>query len=89
MDALPPGSGWLFTEFAAGTAAEAEALARRALADAGTGATGTLLVTDPWRAAVLWRIREDGAGFAGRSPDGQPAYPGWEDSAVPPASVGD
>ena len=88
VDALPPGSGWLFTEFAAGTAAEAEALARRALADAGTGATGTLLVTDPWRAAVLWRIREDGAGFAGRSPDGQPAYPGWEDSAVPPGELG-
>jgi FAD/FMN-containing dehydrogenase len=88
VDALPPGSGWLFTEFAAGTAAEAEALARRALADAGAGATGTLLVTDPWRAAVLWRIREDGAGFAGRSPDGRPAYPGWEDSAVPPGELG-
>ena len=84
VDALPPGSGWLFTEFAAGTAAEAEALARRALADAGTGATGTLLVTDPWRAAALWRIREDGAGLGSRTPDGAPAWPGWEDSAVPP-----
>jgi Fe-S oxidoreductase len=88
VDALPPGSGWLFAEFAAGTAAEAGAIARRALASAATGATGTLLVTDPRQAAALWRIREDGAGFAGRSPDGQPAYPGWEDSAVPPGELG-
>jgi FAD/FMN-containing dehydrogenase len=71
VDALPPGSGWLFAEFAAGTAAEAGAMARRALASAATGATGTLLVTDPRQAAALWRIREDGAGFAGL-PDGQP-----------------
>jgi FAD/FMN-containing dehydrogenase/Fe-S oxidoreductase len=83
---LPRGSGWLFAEFAAATAAEAEAAARRCLASA--GALDGAVVTDPRHAAALWRIREDGAGFASRSPDGQPAYPGWEDSAVPPASLG-
>ncbi|MEP7024609.1 MAG: FAD-binding and (Fe-S)-binding domain-containing protein, partial [Actinomycetota bacterium] len=83
---LPRGSGWLFAEFAAGTAAEAEAAARRCLAEA--GALDGAVVTDPVRAAALWRIREDGAGFASRSPEGRPAYPGWEDSAVPPASLG-
>jgi FAD/FMN-containing dehydrogenase/Fe-S oxidoreductase len=83
---LPRGSGWLFAEFAAATAAEAQAAARRCVASA--GALDGAVVTDPRQAAALWRIREDGAGFASRSPDGQPAYPGWEDSAVPPASLG-
>ncbi|MDP9397618.1 MAG: 4Fe-4S dicluster domain-containing protein, partial [Actinomycetota bacterium] len=39
-------------------------------------------------AGALWRIREDGAGLAGRTADGQPAWPGWEDAAVPAASLG-
>ena len=47
-----------------------------------------MVVTDPRHAAALWRIREQGAGLAGRSPAGAPAYPGWEDSAVPPAELG-
>jgi Fe-S oxidoreductase len=36
----------------------------------------------------LWRIREDGAGLGGRTPAGEPAWPGWEDAAVPPAKLG-
>ena len=39
-------------------------------------------------AAALWRIRADGAGLAGRTPDNKPAWPGWEDAAVPPARLG-
>ena len=35
-------------------------------------------------ATALWRIREDGAGLAGRTPAGAQAWPGWEDAAVPP-----
>ena len=45
------------------------------------------VITGP-QAAALWRIREDGAGLGGRTPAGAPAWPGWEDSAVPPASLG-
>ena len=45
------------------------------------------MITGP-QAAALWRIREDGAGLGGRTPAGAPAWPGWEDSAVPPASLG-
>ena len=44
------------------------------------------MITGP-AAAALWRIREDGAGLSGRTPAGAPAWPGWEDSAVPPASL--
>src|SRR6266511_3212307 len=60
--------------------------AHRILADAAP--LDGQVVTDPAQAAALWRIREDGAGLAGRTPAGEPAYPGWEDSAVPPESLG-
>src|SRR5690606_28415636 len=33
-------------------------------------------------------IRADGAGLGGRTPAGHQAWPGWEDAAVPPASLG-
>jgi Fe-S oxidoreductase len=36
----------------------------------------------------MWRIREDGAGLGGRTPSGEQAWPGFEDSAVPPERLG-
>ena len=36
----------------------------------------------------MWRIREDGAGLGGRTPAQAPAWPGWEDAAVPPERLG-
>jgi FAD/FMN-containing dehydrogenase/Fe-S oxidoreductase len=83
---LPPGWGWLFTEVAGAT--EAEALSRARRLGTGVGALAHRVVTDPGQARALWRIREDGAGLAGRTADGRATYPGWEDSAVPPASLG-
>jgi FAD/FMN-containing dehydrogenase/Fe-S oxidoreductase len=79
---LPKGGGWLFAEVAG---ADARDVTDR-LAAAG-GALETRLVTDPAEAAALWRIREDGAGLAGRSLP-TPAYSGWEDAAVPPQHLG-
>ncbi|WP_045878535.1 FAD-binding and (Fe-S)-binding domain-containing protein [Pseudofrankia sp. DC12] len=82
---LPRGGGWLFVETAGATEAAAVAAAWRLVADAGsldaavvTGAT----------ARALWRIREDGAGLGTRTPSGDPAWPGWEDAAVPPERLG-
>lgn len=46
------------------------------------------VVTDAAHAAALWRIREDGAGLAGRTLAGDPAHSGWEDAAVPPQRLG-
>jgi FAD/FMN-containing dehydrogenase/Fe-S oxidoreductase len=37
----------------------------------------------------LWEIRESGLGSTAFPPDGGDYWPGWEDSAVPPARVGD
>ncbi|WP_285688508.1 FAD-binding and (Fe-S)-binding domain-containing protein [Actinoplanes sp. NBRC 103695] len=88
-DAVPPlprGAAWLFVELAGDDAAEVTSRARRLAAD-GIG-EDALVVTDPAVQARLWRIREDGAGLAGRAPSDKPAWPGWEDAAVPPAKLG-
>jgi FAD/FMN-containing dehydrogenase/Fe-S oxidoreductase len=82
---LPRGESWLFAETAGATLAEARDAAARLAAD---GACLDSLVLDGSPAAALWRIREDGAGLGGRTPAGAPAWPGWEDSAVPPAKLG-
>ncbi|GLY31292.1 oxidoreductase [Kineosporia sp. NBRC 101731] len=82
---LPAGAGWLFAEVFGETQAEAEAAAAALCRDG--DALGTRVVTGS-TAAALWRIREDGAGLAGRSPAGAPAWPGWEDAAVPPEKLG-
>ncbi|WP_369797941.1 FAD-binding and (Fe-S)-binding domain-containing protein [Cryobacterium sp. MLB-32] len=84
---LPAGNAWLFVEVSGSDAAEvasrAEKLSR--LASAGRAR----IVTDAHEASALWKIREDGAGLAGRSPAGAPAHSGWEDAAVPPDRLGD
>jgi FAD/FMN-containing dehydrogenase/Fe-S oxidoreductase len=82
---LPRGGGWLFAETAGDTVEEAVAAARTLVADG--ACLDSAVITGP-QAAALWRIREDGAGLGGRTPAGAPAWPGWEDSAVPPASLG-
>ena len=72
---LPRGAGWLFVELSGdGAVPAADELGRRE-------------VVDPAEAAALWRIREAGAGLAARSLT-RPAYPGWEDAAVPPEHLG-
>ncbi len=86
MPPLPNGAAWLFVEIA-GESRDDVLDRARALAG-GCGAVDALVVDDPARAAALWRIREDGAGLAGRSPAGAPAYAGWEDAAVPPDRMG-
>jgi FAD/FMN-containing dehydrogenase/Fe-S oxidoreductase len=83
--ALPSGGGWLFAETAGATEAEARAAAHRLIADGGC-LDATVVTGAP--ALALWRIREDGAGLGGRTPAGRPAWPGWEDSAVPPHRLG-
>ncbi|MEV5481774.1 MULTISPECIES: FAD-binding and (Fe-S)-binding domain-containing protein [Streptomyces] len=89
IDTLPAARAWLFAELG-GTAdtlpGQAEALAEAA--QQAPGCTGSEVITDPARARRLWRIREDGAGLATRSPDGHEAWPGWEDAAVPPDQLG-
>jgi FAD/FMN-containing dehydrogenase/Fe-S oxidoreductase len=82
---LPAGDGWLFAELVGDDLAEL-----RVRADALVAAAGALdgfVVPDPAQAIALWKIREDGAGLAGISLP-RPAYPGWEDAAVPAEHLG-
>ncbi|MGY1746433.1 FAD-binding and (Fe-S)-binding domain-containing protein [Blastococcus sp. SYSU D00695] len=83
---LPRGRGWLVVELTGDSVAEVAAAARGVVADA--GAEDAMVVTDTAQAAAIWRIREDGAGLAARTPDGRPAHAGWEDAAVPVESLG-
>ena len=80
---LPAGGGWLLAEISGDSDADVRERAA-ALAAALAGALATTVVTDAARQAALWRIREDGAGLATRTPDGREAWPGFEDAAVPP-----
>ncbi len=85
VPALPRGQAWIFAETAGDTEAEARAAAERLIKD--SGALDASVVTGA-PARALWRIREDGAGLGGRTPAGAPAWPGWEDAAVPPSHLG-
>ncbi|WP_229074988.1 FAD-binding and (Fe-S)-binding domain-containing protein [Actinoplanes sp. DH11] len=88
-DAVPPlprGGAWLFVELAGDDQGEVVARAQKLAADG--IADDALVVEDPATQARLWRIREDGAGLAGRAPSDKPAWPGWEDAAVPPEKLG-
>jgi Fe-S oxidoreductase len=84
---LPKGRAWLFVEFAGDELGEVRARAGRLVRERLTD--DAVIVDDPAVQARLWRIREDGAGLAGRAPSGKPAWPGWEDAAVPPARLGE
>lgn len=83
---LPRGNGWLFVELGGDDLGDLEARGREVAA--ASGALEARVVTDAAQAARLWRIREDGAGLAGRSAQNRPAHAGWEDSAVPPERLG-
>ena len=83
---LPVGAGWLLVEVSGES--EGEALARARAVAAASGTRETRVLPAGPEASALWRIRADGAGLAGRTPAGVQAWPGWEDSAVPPERLG-
>ena len=85
---LPDGEGWLFIETGGGTGAEAEAAARAVAARAAQTGGTSRIVTGPAEMRALWGIREAGAGILTRGADGREAWPGWEDTAVPPGQLG-
>lgn len=84
---LPRGGGWLLVEIAGSTPEQARDTAD--LLRKTAHALDSRIVLDRSETRSLWAIRADGAGLAGRTPDGQPAWPGWEDAAVPPHRLGD
>lgn len=87
LDALPAGGGWLLVEFGAATREEAAALATRAARE--LRHRDALVVADPAEMVRYWQIRESALGATAQAPGRGPAWPGWEDSAVPPARMGE
>lgn len=84
---LPAGNGWLLIEVAGATAEEAVANAQVIADDSGT--EHYRIIPAGKEASTLWGIRADAGGLAGRTEDGDPAWTGWEDAAVPPEVLGD
>jgi len=87
---LPSGGGWLLVEFNGQTRAEAEAKARRLMDAMERKATppSMKLFEDKKEEKRVWEVRESGLGATAWVPGYPAAWPGWEDSAVPPERVG-
>ena len=94
VPALPEGEGWLLVEVGAPGENVTASLERARALCAASAAVDTVVYPPGEQASALWRIRADGAGLGGRTPpDGagggdQQAWPGFEDAAVPPESLG-
>jgi FAD/FMN-containing dehydrogenase/Fe-S oxidoreductase len=87
---LPPGNGWLLVEMGAPTREEAVAAARSVAEALGRrpDPPSIRLFESSTEAEKIWAVRESALGataFVQGLPD---TWPGWEDSAVPPARVG-
>jgi FAD/FMN-containing dehydrogenase/Fe-S oxidoreductase len=87
---LPSGGGWLFAEFGANTAAEAESQARQLMQSLSQGAhpPNIRLFTDKPQMKRAWDVRESALGATSHVPDEPPGWEGWEDAAVTPEKLG-
>ncbi|HEY8903583.1 MAG TPA: FAD-binding oxidoreductase, partial [Chthoniobacterales bacterium] len=87
---LPEGGGWLMVEFGGESKLEADARALEMMAALRKRPSPPTmkLYDDPRQEARLWEIRESGLGATAFVPGLPDAWPGWEDSAVPPENVG-
>ncbi|UGQ14790.1 FAD-binding oxidoreductase [Yinghuangia sp. ASG 101] len=81
---LPRGGAWLFVETGGDTPDEASARAYAVARGLGLAPGAFLVAAEAAERRALWRIREEAAGTATRLGDGTEAWPGWEDTAVPP-----
>lgn len=88
---LPEGKGWLLVEFGADSKAESDAKATALMAEleAAGNAPKMKIYDDAKQEKNLWEVRESGLGATAFVPGMKDAWPGWEDSAVPPEKVGD
>src|SRR6202142_4255702 len=87
---LPAGGGWLFAEFGATTAAEAESQARELMRTLSQSSDPPQmrLFTDKQQAKRVWEVRESALGATSHVPGEPPGWEGWEDSAVTPDKLG-
>jgi FAD/FMN-containing dehydrogenase/Fe-S oxidoreductase len=86
---LPKGKGWLIVEFGGETERESDSRAREMMAALRQkpNSPSMKLFDDPEEEEQVWKIRESGLGATAFVPGKPDAWPGWEDSAVPPQQV--
>ena len=87
---LPEGGGWLFAEFGADAAQEAEDQVRGLMATLSRGPNPPQmrLFTDKQQIKRVWEVRESSLGVISHVPGEAPNWEGWEDSAVAPEKLG-
>jgi FAD/FMN-containing dehydrogenase/Fe-S oxidoreductase len=90
IELLPEGSGWLLAEFGGESKDESDGRARQLMEELKKNghAPGMKLFDDPAQEKMVWQIRESGLGATAFVPGSPDAWPGWEDSAVPPEKTG-
>lgn len=87
---LPDGGGWLLVEFGGDDQDEVDGRAHT-LMDAlkrHQDHPTMKLFDDPDEERLIWIVRESALGATAHVPGEAPAWPGWEDSAVPPDQLG-
>lgn len=91
LSLLPEGKGFLMIEFGGENKEESDQKARGLMAalKQDDNPPSMKLFDDPEQEQKLWEVRESGLGATAFVPGMKDAWPGWEDSAVPPEKVGD
>lgn len=87
---LPDGGGWLLVEFGGAGKEESDARAKRLMEELQQAEhpPSMKLFDDPPLEKMIWKVRESGLGATAHVPDKPITWEGWEDSAVPPAQLG-
>lgn len=87
---MPEGKGWLVLEFGGQTKQEVDDRAHSLMKHLKKqkNAPTMKLYDDKPREHQIWEVRESALGGSSFVPGKEPAWAGWEDSAVPPDRVG-
>ncbi len=90
VDLLPEGQGWLLVEFGGETKDESDAKASTLMEalKQDDNAPSMKLFDNEDEEDHLWLVRESGLAATARVPGEKDAWPGWEDSSVPPDRMG-
>lgn len=88
LELLPDGHGWLILQIGSSSQEESDARAKRAAATLATNARSVKILDKEEDQKNLWDMREDSLGATAFVPGEGDTWEGWEDSAVPPESLG-
>lgn len=88
LDLIPSGHGWLLVQIGSNDKEESKARGQRLVEMFKPRVVSAKLLDDDEDQEHLWAMREDGLGATAFVPGEADTWEGWEDSAVPPESLG-